>query len=155
MLVYGHDEKIAKWTADLIPHVSSFEHYIGIGYTSNDRLIAGFIFNDYHSEFGTIQLSMAAISPMWARKEVMAEVLRYPFDQLGCYKVFTATPVDNVKAIKVNAHIGFKREAILAHQFGKKRHCVMMRMLRPDYDRLLKENFKWVNQNRKPQPQLL
>ena len=122
MLVYGHDDKIAKWTAGLIPHVDEFEKYIGIGYLSNDRLIAGFIFNDYHSKFGTIQLSMAALSPMWARKEVIAEVLRYPFEQLGCY----------------NAHIGFRKEAILAHQFGK-RHCVMMRMLRPDYNRLFRK----------------
>ena len=139
MLLYGHDDKIAEWTAGLIPHVDEFEHYIGIGYLSNDRLIAGFIFNDYHSEFGTIQLSMAALSPMWARKEVIAEGLRYPFEQLGCYKVFTATPADNENAIKVNAHIGFRKEAILAHQFGKKRNCVMMRMLLPDYNRLFRK----------------
>ena len=139
MLVYGHDDKIAEWTAGLIPHVDEFEKYIGIGYVRHDRLIAGFVFNDYHSKFGTIQLSMAALSPMWARKDVIAEVLRYPFEQLGCHKVFTATPADNVKAIKVNAHIGFQKEAILAHQFGKKRHCVMMRMLLPDYNRLIRK----------------
>lgn len=79
---------------------------------------------------------MAAVSPMWARKEIVAELLSYPFEQLGVYKVFTAIPADNAMAIKVNSHVGLKREAVLAHHFGKKRHAVIMRMLRPDYDRL-------------------
>jgi RimJ/RimL family protein N-acetyltransferase len=79
---------------------------------------------------------MAAVSPMWARKEIIAELLRYPFEQLGVYKVFTAIPADNAMAIKVNNHVGLRREAVLAHHFGKKRHAVIMRMLRPDYDRL-------------------
>ena len=52
----------------------------------------------------------------------------------------TATPADNTKALKVNAHIGFKQEAILAHQFGKKRHAVIMRLLQPDYNRLFGED---------------
>ena len=137
MLIYGEDDTVKQWVAHLIPHmVNGFGSCTAIGYTSGDRLIAGFVYHDYHAAFGTIQLSMAAISPMWAKREVIAEVLQYPFEQLKVYKVFTVMPVDNTKAIKVNAHIGFIQEAILAHQFGRKRHATMMRMLRPDYNRL-------------------
>tara|TARA_R100001377_G_C3191509_1_gene110813 strand:- start:1191 stop:1631 length:441 start_codon:yes stop_codon:yes gene_type:complete len=141
MLMYGHDERIAEWVSNHIPHVyEGFEKYIGIGYIVKEKIVAGFIFNDYHAHFGTIQLSMAATSPVWAKKNTIKEILRYPFEQLKCYKIFTTTPADNIKALKVNEHIGFKQEAILAHQFGKKRHAVVMRMLLPDYNKFLKEN---------------
>jgi len=136
MLNFNESEFVARWTADLIPHVSDFGPCIAIGVVSGDRLIAGVVYHDYQEQHGTIQLSMAAISPLWATKENIAELLRYPFEQLGCYKVFTAMPADNEKALKVNAHIGFKREAVLAHSFGKGRHAVIMRMLLPDYVRL-------------------
>jgi RimJ/RimL family protein N-acetyltransferase len=120
----------------LIPHVEDFGPCIAIGVQSKGRLIAGIVYNEYQPRYSIIQLSMAAVSPMWARKEFIAELLRYPFEQLGVYKVFTAIPADNAMAIKVNSHVGLKREAVLAHHFGKKRHAVIMRMLRPDYDRL-------------------
>ncbi len=139
MLVYGQDREIAAWVAERIPHVREFSECAGIGVISGDRLLAGIVYHDYQSAHGTIQLSMAAVSPMWARKETIKELLKHPFEELKCYKVWTATPIENEAALRVNAHIGFKREAILAHQFGKKRHAVIMRILRPDYDRLFGE----------------
>lgn len=137
-LVYGHDAQVAEWVAGHIPDVgqdgfSGPVAAIGVG---TDHLIAGMVYHDWQRKFGTIQLSMAAASPMWARREIIHGLLAYPFDQLGCFKVWTATAIDNEKALKVNTHVGFKREAILAHQFGHKRHAVIMRLLRPDYARL-------------------
>lgn len=141
MLVYGTDEFVARWVGDHIPHsFNGFDPCIAIGYANTaGKLIAGFVFSGYQKECGIIGLTVAAISPQWARRELIHEILSYPFEQLGCYKVFTATPADNEKALKVNNHIGFKREAILAHQFGKKRHAVIMRLLLPDYLRLFGE----------------
>lgn len=141
MLVYGQDDLIAEWVHKLIPHAhTGFDPCTAIGYTTDSgKLIAGFIYNDYHPHFGTIGLTMAATSPMWARRAVIHEILSYPFQQLKVYKIATVTPLHNTKALSVNAHIGFKREAILAHHFGKKRHAVIMRMLHPDYIRLFGE----------------
>lgn len=135
-MIYGEDEKIAQWVAQQIPHVSDFGPCIAIGVTSDKSFLAGVVYHDYQPLCETIQLSMAAASPMWARKKNIAELLKYPFEQLMCYKVYTTTPADNEPALRVNKHIGFKREAVLAHQFGKGRHGVIMRMLLPDYKRL-------------------
>ena len=134
-LIYGHDAETAKWVGMRIPHVGErgFDGpaaAIGVGSTS---LIAGCVYHDDQGQFGTIQLSMAAISPMWARRHIIHGLLSYPFDQLGCFKVWTATAFDNEKALKVNRHVGFTQEAVLAHQFGYKRHAVIMRMLKPDF----------------------
>ena len=82
-LVYGETERVAKWVADLIPHASDFGECVAIGCISDDGSpIAGFVYNDYYPAYGTIHLSMAAVSPMWAKRHIIAEVLQYPFKQL-------------------------------------------------------------------------
>lgn len=139
-LAFGFDEQIAAWVAERIPHVRGhdFGPCAAIGVVSNDKILAGIVYHDYQEQFRTIQLSMAAENPMWARRSIIAGLLHYPFEQLGCFKVWTGTPADNEAALKVNIHIGFKREAVLAHHFGPKRHGVVCRMLLPDYQRLYK-----------------
>ncbi len=107
-----------------------------IGVIGKDSLMAGIVYHGYHAGFRTMQLSMAAENPMWARKATIKALLHYPFEQLGVYKLWTCTPLDNEAALRVNLHIGFKKEATAAHQFGPKRHAVICRILRPDYDRI-------------------
>lgn len=137
-LDYGHSDDVAAWVADNIPHVSGgdFGPCAAIGIVNGDHIVAGVVYHDYQEKFGTIQLSMAAISPIWARKAIIADLLAYPFFQLDCYRVFTATPIDNTMATRVNEHIGFKREAVINSMFGKGRHGVIMRLLEPDFKRL-------------------
>lgn len=137
-VLYGDDEAVARWTCSRIPHMqdgASFPH-AALGVVNDmGRLIAGMIYHDYQRAFGTIQLTFAASSPMWAKRDTIRELLAYPFQQLKCYKIWTSTPIDNEPALKVNSHLGFVREAVLAHQFGKNRHCVICRMTRPIFDR--------------------
>lgn len=132
--VIVYDERIPEWVAERIPHVSDFGPCAGLGVVSDSgKVMAGVVYNNWMPEFGTIELSMAADSPMWARKVTIAGLLAYPFVQLGAFKVWTATPIGNEAALRVNEKIGFKQEAILAHHFGEGTHCVIRRMLRPQY----------------------
>lgn len=137
-LAFGFDTEVAQWVASRIPHVGGkgFGPCAAIGVLSKDKLIAGMVYHDYQPDFETIQLSMAADSPMWARREICRGLLAYPFHQLGCFKVWTATPLDNEAALKVNIHCGFKREAVLGHHFGRKRHAVICRLLLPEFNKI-------------------
>ena len=139
MILVGQDLEVAEWVASNIPHVREFEPWstaIGVLDRKGINLIAGMVYHDYQPEAGTIQLSMAAITPMWARKNVIHQLLAYPFEDVGVYKVWTATPAHNSAALKVNKKVGMKQEAILGHHFGHKTHCVINRMLLPDYERI-------------------
>jgi RimJ/RimL family protein N-acetyltransferase len=138
-LVAGHTDKVAAWTVSHIPHVSDFGPCEAIAVMNGEYIIAGVVYHDYQPTCASIQLSMAAESPMWARREIIAQLLDYPFNQLSVNRVWTATPIDNEKALKVNRHIGFKREAVLHSAFGKKRHGVIMRMLKPDYQKFIRK----------------
>jgi RimJ/RimL family protein N-acetyltransferase len=137
-LIAGLDRLVTDWVIERVPEADadSFWPCVAIGVASGDRLIAGVLFHDWRPQFGVIELSMAADSPIWARRSIIKTLLAYPFDQLGANKLFTVAPSENTAALKVNRHIGFTQEAILAHHLGPKRHAVINRMLRADYSRL-------------------
>ena len=139
-LLFGHDEKVAEWVSHQIPHLngSSFGpcRAIGVFNSSGTKLLAGVVYHEYQPEYETCQLSMAAVSPFWATRGTIRALLSVPFDQYGVYKVWTATPAANVKALEVNYHIGFKREGVLGSQFGRGNHAIICRMFEPTYRRI-------------------
>ncbi|CAB4139856.1 hypothetical protein UFOVP353_59 [uncultured Caudovirales phage] len=132
---WGKSDFFAKWTEERIPHVTDFGPCAALGVVSGDKVLAGVVFHDYQPDFKTIQLSMAADSPRWATRNIIKELLSYPFFQLGVEKVWTSTPHTNERAIKFNKGIGFKQEAVLAKHFGD-RHAVVCRIFKKDYERL-------------------
>jgi RimJ/RimL family protein N-acetyltransferase len=137
-LLFGHDQIIADWVARNIPHMATgFGPATAIGVVDQrDQPMAGVVFHDYQPAYGTIQLSAAAISPRWATKRLVSDILRYPFGQLGVHKVWTATQHENARALKFNEGVGFTREATLRDHFGPGVHAVICRMLMKDYRRI-------------------
>lgn len=135
-LIYGEDEKVKNWIISKIEYVHKLDPCAAIGVGSKDRLIAGVAYHDYQKQCAVIQISMAAISPMWAKRVLIHELLRYPFEQLDCFKIMISVKLDNIKALNTFSSIGFRQEAVLGHSYGKGQHAVIMRMLKPDYNRM-------------------
>lgn len=138
VLLAGHDEDVARWVAALIPHVTEFGPCValGVGDSERGKIYAGVVFHDYQAAYRNIQLSMAAASPLWATRRMIRTLLDYPFRQLGVWMVWTMTPIENERALKVNEHIGFKRKPIVPHVFGPKKHAVICQMTAPEFARL-------------------
>ena len=109
LLIWDRPDPVAAWVAARIPHVDEFGPCKGAAVIAANKMVAGVVFHDYQPQNESVQISMAADSPLWARKTTIAELLHYPFEQLDCYKVWTATPIDNTMALRVNEHIGFTR----------------------------------------------
>ena len=140
-LLYDRDKEVADWVAERIPDVAEAYNNFGdckaIGVLSDRRrIICGVVFHDYAPIAETMQLSIAASNPMWARKETIKRLLSYPFEQLNIFKCWIAIPHDNLMSLRMTDHIGFKHEAIMRHQFGKGRHAVLKRMFKPNYEEL-------------------
>ncbi len=134
-----HDDSLKNWVAARIPFIGidQFpEEAVAQGVLSGDKVLAAVVYHDFQPEYSTIQLSIASSSTMWAKKANIKALLEYPFRQLGCYKCWVSALHTEEHTIKTNEHIGFKKEAILAHQFGHKKHAWIGRMLLPDYVRL-------------------
>jgi RimJ/RimL family protein N-acetyltransferase len=135
VLLFGKDREVALWVAERVPDIVNCfnEKSRAIGVVSGNRLIAGVVYSDYHEKQSTMQLSIASSSPMWARTETIRALLSYPFKQLGIFKCWIATPDSNEKSLRLTDHIGFKREATLAHHFGQGKHAIISRMFKPSF----------------------
>lgn len=141
-LIYNRDEILAAWAAKRIPHVRD-EGFgqckavgVATGPTAQDRLMAVCVYHTYSETYATCQISMAACNPGWARRDIFRSLLSFPFLQYKVWKVWTATPHDAERTIRLNQAIGFTKEAVLADQYGRGSHAVICRMRWPDYKKL-------------------
>lgn len=136
-LISCQDGIIRDWIIDKIDYLYRLDKCVVVGVIGDsDKIMAGVAYHDYQPECAVIQMTIAAINPMWAKQRIIKKLLQYPFEQLGCYKVLISVRIDNHNALKVMKKIGFVQEAILAHNFGIKQHAVILRMLKPDYNKL-------------------
>lgn len=135
-LLYGQDAAVGKFVADRIPQVeNNWGPMAAIGVVDDDNsLIAGFVYNMYYPEHGTIQISAASDSPKWATRKIIREVFSYAFNDLGVNKICSAIPLESERVIKFNKALGFIQEAVLAHQFGPKKHAAMLRLMKKDFE---------------------
>lgn len=135
-LVRDDSENVADWVAAQVPHVGrvGFGNCKAIGVVSNDGApLCGVVFHDYQPLAKTMQISLAAVSARWATRNILGDILHYPFEELGLFKVWSVTPADNERAQRFALGIGFRKEATLRHQFGPKNHAVFVGMIAPEY----------------------
>lgn len=139
-LVFGEDQHVAQWTANRIPAMAGSPFappFTAIGVADDAGApLAGVVYSNYNPVAGVIEVSMAAASPRWARRGVIRALLHYPFKQLAVQKVFAVLPSTNTRALRFIEGIGFRREGVLARQFGHRPnvHAVIVRMFSEDYD---------------------
>lgn len=149
-LIFGHSASLAQWAAVHIPHVAqgAFGPCQAIGVASGDdagaKLYAVIVYHDWNERARTVQISAAAVSPRWATPGTLRALLHYPFMQMGVYKVWLAIPQSNERALRFNLGIGMKQDAILRHQFGPRRHAVIVSMTWDEY-----RNSRWFVSQRK------
>lgn len=140
-LVQNDGKAVAAWVAQRIPFVGvrGFGQCSAIGVVDkNGKAVCGVVYHDWQPQFGTMAFSIAADSPRWAQRSIIAQLFAYPFVQVQVNKLWTATPSSNEAALRLCKGVGMTREAVLAHHFGKD-HAIINRMMRKDFMRLYGE----------------
>lgn len=84
-----------------------------IGWERNGELIAGVLYSDYNEANIQIHSRVDGYVPM----EWYWTIFDYPFKQLGVKRLTGIVYCTNLKAQKLNEHLGFQREAILRNYF--------------------------------------
>lgn len=77
-----------------------------ISVTSEGKLLGGNIYTGYTG--ASIQLHMAGFTPGWANRDFLWVAFDYPFNQLGCGKIFGQVPESNQRALEIDLKLGFK-----------------------------------------------
>lgn len=101
---------LTKWLQDRIPDmafgpqtrcIAFFEPGVGI------KAVVAF----YNYRGTGLEISFASDGP-WARRDLMAQAMRYPF-AIGCHRVSALVRKDNKKVRKLLDQLGFKQEGKL------------------------------------------
>ena len=125
--VYGQDELVAQFVAQLIPHVRGygFARAKAIGVIDADgRLVGGIVYHDYNPQSGVIMLAAAATSPRWLTRETLRRMYEYPFSQLGVQMVAQPTPADNERLLRQLAALDYMF-VLVPRMFGRERDGVL------------------------------
>lgn len=132
------DSRIGEWVASRTKHRSGegFTNHAGLAVLSSDnRIMAGVVYDEYDPHNKTIQMSVAVDDPKCLTRKTLKNVLSYPFDTLKVYRVWFQTPHTNERLIRIAEIFGFTREAVLKNHFGQS-HAAVGRLLYPTYRRI-------------------
>ena len=108
--VYGQDEIVAPFVAQLIPHCRrGFGPNVKtIGVISDGDLIYGCVYHNYDPEAEIIEMSGAAIPHrQWLTRATLARLYAYPFLELRCQMVVMRVPADNEYLLGILARYGY------------------------------------------------
>lgn len=134
------DHSMGEWVAQRAEqrYGEPFEKHAGLAVMNGDVVMAGVVYDEYDPNNKTIQMSIAVDDPKCWTRNVVRQLLAYPFEELGVYRVWFQTPHTNERLIEIAKKFGFTMEAVLRNHFGKE-HAAVGRMIYPTYRRLYKD----------------
>jgi hypothetical protein len=126
--VYGHEEIIAPFVAELIPHC---RRGFGVNIRTmgvvdeSGRLIAGIVWHNWDPDAGIIELSGAALPKSnWLTRRTLWRMYAFPFNDCGCQMVVQRTPSDDLNLLGLLAAYGFDFVTVKRF-FGRERDGVI------------------------------
>lgn len=126
-LLYGQDEAVATFVADLIPSVTAhgFGDCRAIGVINGDGLlIAGMVFHHWWPEAGTIEFSGAALTPKWLTRDNLDALFGYAFSIPDVQMLVTRNSATNARLHRQLKTYGFDRYDI-PRLFGRQEDGVI------------------------------
>ena len=110
--IYGQDARVLDFMAEHLSDCDLPADSVTLGVESNGELIAGVAFENYTKT--NISIHVAALDGRhWLSRDFLFRVFAYPFLQLNCHRVTGLVRVDNIKAQRLDEHLGFVREGVL------------------------------------------
>lgn len=113
MRVVRGDESAVKWVLQQLPWIKDFGKNITIVVLKDNALAAVAIYNNFYNF--DCQLTFVSATPRWASRQVIRQILAFPFYETDRLRITTLTDENNHKAIKLNEKLGFVHEGTLRH----------------------------------------
>lgn len=134
--IYDQDARVLDFMAEHLSDCELPADSVTLGVESNGELIAGVAFENYTKT--NISIHVAALEGRhWLSKDFLFRVFAYPFLQLGCNRVTGLVRVDNIKAQRLDEHLGFVQEGIIRRGATDGTDYIMYGML--------KDECRWLN----------
>lgn len=104
--------------------------YASLGVQRHGEIIAGVIFCDFNRHSVCLHVASKP-GEVWLTRAFLRLVFGFAFDGLNVKRITGFVPESNAKAIRLDEHLGFKREAVLSDIYPDG-GLIVYKMLRKD-----------------------
>lgn len=107
-----------------------FGHCTTIAALKNNQVNAVCVYSSYNGV--NCEISVAALSKWWLRKDIVNLWMDYPFNQLGCKRMTLLIKQDNQHVIELAKKLGFKQEGMLRQMYHDDSDCIVFGLLKSE-----------------------
>ena len=122
--LYGADEAVCGLVSRLCG-----EEIEGatIGVLTGGNLAGGVVYSEYRGH--DIRANIASTSPRWLSRDVLWQLFKYPFKQLGCARITVIVSDDNPRSERLARWLGFVPEGRIRAGMSTGRDALVFGML--------------------------
>lgn len=121
LIQLSFNNDVVDWTCQRLPNCDDRINAVGIGVIVDGVPAAGVIYHDMTKHKGkpwNVQISIASDNPRWAQRWVIADLLAYPFVQLGVQRATSIVHEKNRRSKRLVRGLGFKLEGKMRELYG-------------------------------------
>jgi hypothetical protein len=113
--VHDH-ERIGRWVREKAGGRYN-DGCTGIALEKDGVIQVGVMYDDYTGRGGSILMHSRCDNPKATTRQFYWMIFWYPFEQLGVKRCTLLVHTSNKKALRLNDHLGFTREAVIKDYF--------------------------------------
>lgn len=131
-VLYGADDVVGEWVNARLGAGKSDVPFVAMGILwGEDRLALGAMF--FNQQDRDITLAVAADPECGFKRRAFAQIMAYPFIQLGLPRVTAEIPLSNERSIDAVKRLGFVREGVKRRAAPDGGHVGVFGLLKKDF----------------------
>jgi RimJ/RimL family protein N-acetyltransferase len=137
IVTLNEKELVGKWLADQVNQTAPWGSFYAMGVKVGDEVTSGIVFNSFNACNATAHIAAAKVNRDFSR--LLDYGAHYAFNLCRLKRLTGFVEEDNVKALKLDKHIGFVEEGTMK-KAGAKGQDVIILVLWPENFRRRKHN---------------
>nr|CRH05499.1 conserved protein of unknown function. Putative Acyl-CoA N-acyltransferase [Candidatus Magnetococcus massalia] len=111
-MIAGPHAEVAQWVGRMMsPMVHFSPHARTLTAVVDDEPMMAVVYDNFRQR--DLEMSLAALSPRWCRRDVLRAAFAYPFEQLGCRRITSLVPRSNQKSRRLAEGLGLRLEGVV------------------------------------------
>ena len=110
-LIFDDKHRVGEWVADKVDQRCTWGSFYAMGAEVNGEITAGVVFNNFNETNATAHIACSKPNKLFL--ELTDHAIDYIFNHCGLLRLTGLVEADNLKALKIDKHIGFVEEGVM------------------------------------------
>ena len=110
-LIFDDKDRVGDWVADQMPDGASWHNYYAMGAEKRGELVSGIVFENFNGHNANVHIAVSKPTKLFL--QLLDHAFVYAFETCKLRRLTGLVEADNVKALQLDLHIGFKIEAVM------------------------------------------